>query len=182
MSGHLYRKPRRRATFAKCSVILIEGQLLMFQGSLRKTSGEPIPHTHHDRKNTINLRDCYVYSGIITSSDLVYQNQSFDSNLPGHHSTPRIYLSDGWTSADEDTATCFVIWYGTRKVLFRSEEEDDDKIVRRRWRHVSALGASGRSIVFKARSRAERDLWVLAIETEIDRLQQQEDLRIVRKS
>ncbi|EGD97825.1 hypothetical protein TESG_05331 [Trichophyton tonsurans CBS 112818] len=105
--------------------------------------------------------------------------KTFDNNHPSHNSTPRIYPSDGWTSADEDTATTFVIWNNTRRVLFHGEEERDGNQKTRRWRHVSRLGASGRSIVFKARSRAERDLWVLAIETEIDQLQQQEDMRIV---
>ncbi|KAK2741140.1 hypothetical protein FQN57_005742 [Myotisia sp. PD_48] len=179
MSGHLYRKPRRRAAFVQCSVILVEGQLLIFQGSLRKRSGEQTPHTHHARQTVLNLKDCYLYSGIITSSDLLYQSQATEITFPGRYSTPRIYLSDGWTSADEDTATTFVIWHGTRKVLFRGEEEGEDRVKKRRWRPVAALGRPGRSIVFRTRSRAERDLWVLAIETEIDRLQQAEDLRIV---
>ncbi|KAK2882409.1 hypothetical protein FQN49_000392 [Arthroderma sp. PD_2] len=178
-SGHLYRKPRRRGAFSNCSVILVEGQLLIFQGSLRTFSGEQIPHTYQSRQTVLDLRDCYLYSGIITSSDLLYHSQTFDNNHPSHNSTPRIYLTDGWTSADEDTATTFVIWNNTRKVFFRGEEETEGKVKRRKWRHVSRLGSSGRPIVFKARSRAERDLWVLAIETEIDRLQQQEDMRIV---
>ncbi|EZF32735.1 hypothetical protein H101_03675 [Trichophyton interdigitale H6] len=179
ISGHLYRKLRRRGSFSKCSVILVEGQLLIFQGAVRTLSGEQVPHTHQSRQTILDLRDCYLYSGIITSSDLLYHSQTFDNNHPSHNSTPRIYPSDGWTSADEDTATTFVIWNNTRRVLFHGEEERDGNQKTRRWRHVSRLGASGRSIVFKARSRAERDLWVLAIETEIDRLQQQEDMRIV---
>ncbi|EEP75349.1 predicted protein [Uncinocarpus reesii 1704] len=182
MSGPLYRKPRRRGAFTKCSVLLIEGQLLIFQGALRGWTGEQLPHTHHFRQGILDLRDCYVYSGIITSEDLLYQHQTFDSNLPGQHERPRMYTGDGWTSSDEDTATCFVIWHATRKALFRAELGEKGKIKRRRWRQVSALGVPGKSIVFKARSRAERDLWVLAIATEIDRLQQREDLRIVEPS
>lgn len=158
--------------------------MLVFQGSVRKWTGEPVPHTHHTRQSVIDLRDCYIYSGIITSSDLLYQNQTFDSNLPNQHARPRMYTKDGWTSSDEDTATCFVIWHASRKALFRGETstastKDAGKGKKRRWRQVPALGVPGRSIVFKARSRTERDMWVLAIATEIDRLQQQEDLRIV---
>ena len=45
---------------------------------------------------------------------------------------------------------------------------------------VSQLGATGRSVVFKARSRAERDRWVLAIQVEIERLAaQNEEVRLV---
>lgn len=156
--------------------------MLMFQGSVRKWTGEQVPHTHHTRQSVLDLRDCYIYSGIITSPDLLYQNQTFDSNLPNQHARPRMYVKDGWTSSDEDTATCFVIWHATRKALFRGESSEKGKAKRRRWRQVSALGVPGRTIVFKARSRTERDMWVLAIATEIDRLQQQEDLRIVEPS
>jgi len=46
-------------------------------------------------------------------------------------------------------------------------------------RRVTALGAEGRSVVFKARSRAERDHWVMSIATEIERLGQVVDSRVV---
>jgi len=52
---------------------------------------------------------------------------------------------------------------------------------RSRLRYVSRLGVSGRSVVFKARSRAERDHWVLSIGMEIDRLQGGEEVRVVEK-
>lgn len=181
MSGQLYRKTRRRAPFVKTSVILMEGKLLIFQGSVRKSSGAQLQHTHHERQSVLDLGNCYVYSGIITGSEQLYQSQkTIDNQMPGHHSTPRIYLSDGWTSTDEDTATCFVIWRGTRKSLFRGEEakQPGGGNVKTKYRQVRALGVPGKSMVFKTRSRAERDLWVLAIETEIDRMQQQEDLRV----
>lgn len=177
MSGHLYRKPRVHSTFTRCSVILIDGRLLVFESSLRKNTGEIIPSTHHQLKTILDLRDCYVYSGLLTGSDLLFRNRAFDSNHPSHHAIPRIYRSDGWTSADEDTATCFVIWHGLRKSYFRSP--DEERSTRGRYRQVSTLGVPGRSIVFKTRSRTERDRWVLSIEAEIDLLQQGEDLRVV---
>jgi hypothetical protein len=182
MSGSLYRRTWRRAGFNKCDVILTEGKLLIFRGAVRSLSGAQLPHTHNQRQGVLDLRDCYVYSGIITAADLLHQHRSVESPVPGRHSAPRIYLDDGWTSTDEDTATCFVIWYTARKSLFRGEEVQQQRRVRSRWRQVSALGVLGRSIVFKARSRVERDMWVLAIETEIDRQQQQEDMRIVSSS
>ena len=85
--------------------------------------------------------------------------------------------------------TCFVLWHGKRRSFFRSSGEDDDvndeqgggsnnESRRSRLKLVSQLGATGRSIVFKCRSRAERDHWVMAISLEIERLQQSEDVRI----
>ena len=53
--------------------------------------------------------------------------------------------------------------------------------MRQKLRYVSRLGVPGRSIVFKARSRTERDHWVMSIGMEIDRVQGTEDVRIVNK-
>ena len=50
-----------------------------------------------------------------------------------------------------------------------------------RIKRVNQLGVKGRSIVFKARSRAERDHWVLAISAEIERMAMQEEVRITKK-
>ncbi|OAX83569.1 hypothetical protein ACJ72_02061 [Emergomyces africanus] len=181
MSGNLYCKPRRRSTFTACSVILTEGKILTFQSLIRKFSGEETPHTHHEREWALDLHDCYIYSGLITGSDLLYQNHTIDTNLPSQRAAPRLYVTDGLSSSDEDVATCFVLWQNARKSVFRSPQEQGEAGVRTKWKKVSTLGVPGRSIVFKTRSRAERDMWVLAIETEIDRLQQQEDVRIVSK-
>jgi hypothetical protein len=115
----------------------------------------------------------------VTENDLLYRNQTFDSNHPGHHALPRVYLEDSWTSSDEDTMTCFVIWHGTSRSLFRASAQQEDGSTRRRLRYVSSLGRPGRAIVFKPRSRAERDRWVTSIAAEVERLQLNEDMRVV---
>ncbi|GAB7354664.1 hypothetical protein MBLNU459_g5091t1 [Dothideomycetes sp. NU459] len=190
-SGILFRKPRIHRTFSRCRVILCHGHLVIFEDTLRKSTGKKLEHIHHERIASIDLKDCYLYSGLITEDDLLYQNQTFDSNMPSNHALPRMYLEDGWTSTDEDAMTCFVIWHGQKKGWFRGSKEVDDvkddqkskskgqqnrgKTLKR----VSQLGVTGRSIVFRARSRAERDHWVLGIETEIERLAQSEEVRVV---
>ena len=75
--------------------------------------------------------------------------------------------------------TTFVIWQPQSKSLFKSNEQQESGKTRQRLRYVSSLGRPGRSIVFKARSRAERDHWVISIGMEIDRLQGGEDIRVV---
>jgi len=77
--------------------------------------------------------------------------------------------------------TCFVVWQPRNKSLFKANEEQESGKTRQRLRYVSKLGVSGRSIVFRARSRAERDHWVMSIGMEIDRLQAGEDIRVVDK-
>ncbi|KAJ4364466.1 hypothetical protein N0V83_009060 [Neocucurbitaria cava] len=177
MSGMLYRKPRIHAPFTRCSVILTAGTLLIFRDVLRSRVGKQLAHIHHERIANLDLKDCYIYSGLLTESDLLYQNQTFDANTPGHHALPRIYLEDGWTSTDEDVMTTFVIWHGKAKSWFRAEEgagggEQQRKEGKRtKLKRVAKLGSKGRSVVFRARSRAERDHWVLAIQNEIERVQ-----------
>ncbi|OAL47694.1 meiotically up-regulated gene 56 protein [Pyrenochaeta sp. DS3sAY3a] len=178
MSGMLYRKPRIHAPFTRCSVLLTAGTLLIFRDVLRSRVGKQLDHIHHERIANLDLKDCYIYSGLLTESDLLYQNQTFDANKPGHHALPRIYLEDGWTSTDEDVMTTFVIWHGKAKSWFRAEEgagggEQQRKEGKRtKLKRVAKLGSKGRSVVFRARSRAERDHWVLAIQNEIERVQE----------
>ncbi|KAF7196856.1 hypothetical protein HII31_01774 [Pseudocercospora fuligena] len=185
MSGTLFRKPRKHTTFERCHVILSHGHLLIFQDTLRKRTGKRISHIHHERIAAISLQGCYLYSGLLTENDLLYQNQTFDSNTPGHNALPRIYLEDGWTSTDEDAMTTFVIWHAKSNSWFKSASTVDDikkqensessQKVRTKLTRVSQLGATGRTVVFKARSRAERDHWVLALQVEIERQASQDD-------
>ncbi|KAI9371038.1 Pleckstrin homology domain-containing protein [Aspergillus egyptiacus] len=181
-SGLLFKKPRRHATFQRFHVVLTAGKLLVYHSSLRRRSGVEIPHIHDNLESTIDLESCYIYSGIVAENDLLYANQTFDSNHPGHGALPRAYLStDLYTSSDEDTAITFVIWQPIRKNLFRARELGERGQTRQTLKQVSKLGAHGRTIVFKARSRVEKDRWVLSIASEIDRLQEgkAEDVRLV---
>ncbi|EAW09937.1 sporulation-specific 71 family protein [Aspergillus clavatus NRRL 1] len=183
MSGQLYRKPRRHSTFKKCDVILAAGKLLIFRSSLRNRTGVEIPHIHQNLETALDLEDCYIYSGLVTESDLLYANQTFDSNHPGHRALPRIYLSsDVYTSCDEDTAITFVVWQPLRKNYFRAQELGKKGQTKQTLKQVSTLGVPGRTVVFKARSRVERDRWVMSIASEIDRLQEEkpQDIRLIR--
>ncbi|KAF7169875.1 hypothetical protein CNMCM6106_004762 [Aspergillus hiratsukae] len=183
MSGQLFRKPRRHSSFKKCEVILAAGKLLIFRSSLRKRTGVEIPHIHQNIETTLDLEDCYIYSGLMTESDLLYANRTFDSNHPGHHALPRIYLSsDAYTTCDEDTAITFVVWQPLRRNYFRAQEVGNKGKTKQRIRQVSTLGVPGRTVVFKARSRIERDRWVMSIASEIDRLQEEkpEDIRLIK--
>ncbi|KAF3904820.1 hypothetical protein ABW20_dc0104806 [Dactylellina cionopaga] len=164
--GNLYQKKTRHATFQKFYVVACHGKLLIFNNTIRKYTGEAIDAVHQEKRQEVSLRDAYVYSGIATESQLLYQNQTFDSNNPGRHALPRVY-EDGWMSTDEDAMTCFVVWHGPKRTSIKSKDDDTK---RARVKRVTALGSAGKSMVFKARSRQERDLWVMAIGVEIERL------------
>ena len=182
MSGLLYRKPRRRSTFQRCGVILAGGKLLIYQAALRKRTGAQINHVHVEKQEVVDLKDCYVYSGLVVEDDLLYQNKTFDANHPGLASLPRVYLEDGWTSSDVDVMTCFVVWRNTRRGWFRTttrtEKDKDDKDGKRATiKRVAQLGVLGKGMVFKCRSRAERDHWVLSVGSEIERVVEEEAWR-----
>jgi len=84
--------------------------------------------------------------------------------------------------------TTFVVWRGQKKGWFHSESEGApsrevgvNEGKRTKIKRVGKLGTTGRSIVFRTRSRAERDHWVLAIQSEIERCIGDEDFRITEK-
>ncbi|KAI5785018.1 Pleckstrin homology domain-containing protein [Peziza echinospora] len=152
MSGPLYRKPRKHSTFALYHVVLCHGELIIFTHTLRHRTGSPIPTIHHERHSSVSLRGCFIYSGTATKNDLVYNNpsQGFDANGPVRHALPRMY-EGGETSQDEEGMRTFVVW----------------------WKVFSGVvvgGTGGKAMVFKAMSRTVRDVWVVNIAMEIERL------------
>jgi hypothetical protein len=177
-SGPLYSKPRLHGTFSLYQCVLISGSLLLFQDALRTSAGKIIPHIHHNIVQKIDLSNCYLYSGLLTEGDLLYRNRTFDADSPGHHALPRIW-PDGWESFDEDVMTCFVLWRPKGWSWFRGAGAAGKGQSLIKLRRVSALGKKGNRVVFRARSRAERDLWVVAITAEIERLRKEDEFRIV---
>lgn len=144
--------------------MLCHGQLLIFSDTARDNTGKAVPTVYQERHHAIDLKNCYIYSGLVTASELLSQNKTFDTNYPGRHALPRIY-SDGYTSQDEDSMTCFVVWQGKRGTF---KVKDGNGNVKRK--KTTKLGTMGKAQVFKARSRLERDTWVMSIAMEIERL------------
>ncbi len=180
MSGLLYFKPRLHKLFTAVNCILVPGKLIMYETLARTRSGKAQASTSHERVGDIPLNECYLYSGLLTENDLLYQNRTFDSNNPGHNALPRMWVEDGWTSRDEDVMCCFVLWRSLNRGWFKSNREAESvEAVGTRLKRVTKLGATGRSCVFRARSRVERDMWVLALAAEIERGRGAEDVRIV---
>ena len=132
-----------------------------------------IPHVHQQLEGTLDLQDCYIYSGQLVDSELLYGNPTFDISRPGSRALPRIYRSsDMYTNRDEDTAISFVVWQPLQRNYFRAEKANEQGETQQAIRPVTTLGAHGRTVVFKARSRMEKDRWVMSISAEIDRLQE----------
>lgn len=96
----------------------------------------------------------YLYCGPLTADDI--NGSGLWSGTPGVSALPRVY-PDGWRSAEEDPYRCFVLRFGSTKVTPNVTGT------------TTFFGNSGLSMVFFARSRQERDLWVLALNSEIEK-------------
>ncbi|KAI9435381.1 hypothetical protein F5148DRAFT_1154663, partial [Russula earlei] len=74
---------------------------------------------------------------------------------PNNPTTPRRY-ADGLESNDNEENTLFVVYYVPHEVA-QSEK-------------VPSLNAAKKMMVFRCRSRFERDVWCWALNTEIEKL------------
>lgn len=199
LQAELYQKPSKYATFRKYHVVLCHSQLILYTLHDRHPgNGRVRARADHRKHRAIDLssESCYVYSGRITEGDLLQgRDRSFDAQNPGAHYIPRVY-ADGWRSNEDEESRCFVLWFGRKRLIQHRPS------MRRRHHHrattsaagtedsgttvrlANRLGVKGTSMVFMARSRQERDLWVLALNNELERtaLSSTDDITIKRDS
>ncbi|CEP63286.1 Spo71p LALA0_S07e06678g [Lachancea lanzarotensis] len=115
-SGVLYQKRHKHSSFKKFFVILVPGFLLLyryFKSAKMNHSKTVIDHRHY---LTIPIEECYVYSGNLTSLDLLQRDKQFDRLNSGNDSLPRVY-PDGWRSSEDESTRCFTLWFGTKRAL-----------------------------------------------------------------
>lgn len=164
LRGLLYRKPRVHSTFRKYECVISHGKMFIYNHMHWDSGGNRKHHIHHSRRQTVDLSECYVYSGNVTQNELIGTRETSDREGPGRRTLPRRY-TDGWTSQDEQETLCFVIWTGRRRVAFRGVDRADSS----KDNSVSRLGVPGYSMIYMARCRQERDLWVQLLNNEIER-------------
>ena len=134
-------------TYANVSRLV---QLFLVTGQLVQFHIEP-KSTHYRRQGkVISLLDAYVVSGV-QAARVLPQGQ-YNPNNP---ITPRRY-ADGLESNDADENMLFVVFYVPHKVAEAGK--------------VPALNAAKKMMVFRCRSRVERDVWCWALNTEIEKL------------
>ena len=112
-------------------LFLVTGQLVRFH--IRPQS------THYRRQGkVISLLDAYILSGVLAARAL--PKGQYNPNNP---ITPRRY-ADGLESDDTEENILFVVFYLPRKVAEAGK--------------VSSLNAAKKMMVFRCRSRVERDV------------------------
>lgn len=194
--GILYWKPKKHSIFSKYFVILIPGFILLFNCFHRSTTGFAKKVVDYEHYMTIPIDECYLYSGTTTEPDLLKRDHTFDFINPGNHALPRAY-NDGWKSTEKESSRCFTLWIGSKRAISNYSLEDEHvtesghselnsmkkktekdkgfKKDKKTVRVVNRLGVNGKSMVFMARSRQERDIWVLALYYELERIKNASD-------
>lgn len=176
----MYHKSHLHGTFQNFYHILTRGYLTFFKAHKRSITGRAINECYHKRKGIINLSDCYVYSGSVTEHELMYTSSvRYISTVNGEHKLPRLY-GDGMDCFDDDEECTFVIWEGQKKNVLKFDKkgkdgdggninDNDDGLLNALVQKKTKLDHSGKTWVFRTRSRIEREEWVWAINVEIER-------------
>lgn len=171
-SGYIYNKLRKHSGFTQGFLVLCPGYLILFTLFKRsKATGKWKQTPFFERYMTLPLSMCYIYSGELTLQDLLDKR---DSYVPGEDRISRFY-ADGWKSSEDDSERCFSVWFGKKRELRHSTKSDTDMGSGKKSNPglltmIRKLGLTGKKMVFLCRSRQERESWVHAISTEIDRL------------
>lgn len=123
-------------------LVLLSGHLVEF--NITKAS------LYHRRGNDIYLLDAYVCSGYFAAQHL--PEGQYDPDAPP---LARRY-QDGLESDDRDEDTLFMVWWYPKT----ADAVDS----------VPPLSGKRRISVFRTRSRLERDAWVWAVKSEVEKV------------
>lgn len=171
MYGHLFLKTKMHSNFRPYFVVLSPGFLMIYKTYRRsKLTGASKKSGYFRHFITLPISECYLYSGISCSHDLLDRQNAVDVVNPGTHSLPRVY-PDGWKSSEEESLRCFTLTVGEKRAILKHRMKKTDANLNNPGmiKLASKLGITGRSMVFMARSRQEREIWVQRIFCEIDR-------------
>ncbi|KAL0960649.1 hypothetical protein HGRIS_005678 [Hohenbuehelia grisea] len=150
--GKLYMRRGLRGDFKHVQLFLVSGHLVPFRIKRRA------PLRPAMRK--INLADAYVCSGYFAA--LCLPKGQFHPNA----SVPRRY-QDGLEADDQEEDTLFVVWFHPQPPPPVKEGDHQTIAVSET---IPALSARRKLVVFKTRSKLERNTWCWALNGEIERI------------
>ncbi|KAI0947149.1 hypothetical protein AcV7_009650 [Taiwanofungus camphoratus] len=153
-AGKIFGREGLLGPYRHLQLVLVSGKLVQF----RITSGKSL---HHRRHKIISLLDAYVCSGYFAAQYL--PEGQYDPDAPP---VARRY-QDGLESDDHEEDTLFMIWYQPKsdwgEMQFPSRPSAP-------LYDIPPLSAKRKLDVFRTRSRLERDVWVWAINSEIEKV------------
>ncbi|KAG5648284.1 hypothetical protein DXG03_004854 [Asterophora parasitica] len=138
-------------------------QLFLAAGHLTQFRIAPKTALHASVHKRTNLVDAYVCSGYLAA--IALPKGQYKANAGAD---PRRY-QDGLETDDPEEDMLFMVWY--RPQAFALEKPlDTDEASSKTPKGVPALSAKRNLLVFKTRSKLERDAWCWALNCEIEKL------------
>ncbi|KAI0761941.1 Pleckstrin homology domain-containing protein [Trametes elegans] len=150
--GRLYGRKGWWGQYKHIQLVLIAGHLVQYKITGRTS-------LHHRKDKALPLLDAYVCSGYFAAQYL--PEDQYDANAPP---VARRY-QDGLETDDGAEDTLFVLWYRAPRGAAPGVRRDAGAHA-----DVPPLAAKRKAVVFRTRSRLERDAWVWAINVEIERI------------
>ncbi|KAI9058357.1 hypothetical protein FKP32DRAFT_1597444 [Trametes sanguinea] len=149
--GRLYGRKGWWGQYKHIQLILISGHLVQYNITGRTS-------LHHRKDKVYPLLDAYVCSGYFAAQYL--PDGQYDANAPA---VARRY-QDGLETDDSEEDTLFILWFRIPKGLAPGVRRNNAGA------DVPPLTEKRKAAVFRTRSKLERDAWVWAINTEIEKV------------
>ena len=161
------------ARFHQCRAFLTPNshlQLVLVSGHLVQYQIKPTMSLHYHKRKPINLIDAYVCSGYFAAQTL--PSGQFKPDTP---TVARRY-ADGLEADDPEEDTLFMLWYRPHPVGAGDETGSSPAAQIHsakgpsRSAVIPPLSAKRSVVLFRTRSKLERDAWCWALNTEIEKL------------
>lgn len=153
MTGPLFYRSHVHSPFKQSLFILTrDAQVIQFNDVERnKVTGQIIPSVFHAKKRTHDLTGSYVY---------------IDNHAAPVQRPSRMYEDGLVVPKDEETTSCiFSIWLPAKRKYFSRKQQ---KVI-----VTNQHTLHGKSWMFTARTKQDKELWISAIRAVLDRCQAQ---------
>lgn len=153
MTGPLFYRSHVRTPFKQSLFILTrDAQLVQFNDVERnKVTGQIIPSVYHAKKRIHNLTGSYVY---------------IDNHAAPLQRPARMYEDGLVVPKDEESTSCtFSLWLPSKRKYFSRRQQ---KVI-----VTNQHTLHGKSWMFTARTKQDKELWISAIRAVLDRCQAQ---------
>ncbi|KAG6877753.1 hypothetical protein C0993_004256 [Termitomyces sp. T159_Od127] len=136
-------------------------QLFLSAGHLIQFRIKPNSSLHHTMHRKTSLSDAYVCSGYLAA--IALPKGQYQANVSPD---PRRY-QDGLETADPEEEMLFMLWYYPQRPRLEQLNPDEPSTSSKT---LPALSEKRKLLVFRTRSRLERDAWCWALNCEIEKL------------
>jgi len=154
-SGKVYMRKGLYGQFKLVHLILADGHLMQFR---------VLPHSalNLSTHKKTSLLDAYVCSGYLAAMSLPrgQYDATADSAARRYH--------DGLEADDPEEDTLFIVWYHPQPPLIMPTAKEDPSSSATK--NLPSLSAKRKILVFRTRSKLERDAWCWALNCEIEKL------------